>query len=500
MILKRLSIGMTLFALSLVLPATALELQAGVAKGVITNEEPFVMVNGRMSQETLKDIYARVLTLYDGTNRLVIVTYDLNCLDVGTAPLRERVAKELGIQKEFLILLATHNHSAPIQIVPGNFAYGHWLADRMFDLISEAIDNESGPAKVEYGSGDGYFIFSRGNAPVDYEVQLLKVSRAGKPAALFFTHGTHPSQASVNKVGPGHPGWAMDEVEAAMPGVQAMYADSSGGNQFVRRPKDYADRMKAARKEGPEAIDALMLDVTKDFGHKLATVALDISKGSLQDVTGPITSSHEVFSLPLAPPMPLEEARELAKKVPMDVGFVPYPDKNRSTNWVRMLMRFYEEGLEFPTTTTDMVCSDDTYLIRKDDAAFLKKYDYSLHDTLPGVYEETIVAKIGPMPLVAMQGEVCAPIGARIKDAFRADMPIFVTAYMGEHNLYIPTRELVRQDAYQAKVIRIQYASPVGWDPNVEDEMVGNVVRMVEAVLEESAETGRGDLQRLNRE
>ncbi len=47
---------------------------------------------------------------------------------------------------------------------------------------------------------------------------------------------------------------------------------------------------------------------------------------------------------------------------------------------------------------------------------------------------------------------------------------------MGEHNLYIPTRELVRQDAYQAWVIRIQYACPAGWDPSVEDEMVANVV------------------------
>jgi hypothetical protein len=100
------------------------------------------------------------------------------------------------------------------------------------------------------------------------------------------------------------------------------------------------------------------------------------------------------------------------------------------------------------------------------------------------VYEETIVAKIGSMPFVAMQGEVCAPIGARIKDTFRADGPIFVTAYMGEHNLYIPTRELVRQDAYQAKVIRIQYACPVGWSPDVEDEMVSNVVKMVKEILQ----------------
>ena len=102
------------------------------------------------------------------------------------------------------------------------------------------------------------------------------------------------------------------------------------------------------------------------------------------------------------------------------------------------------------------------------------------------------------MPFVAMQGEVCAPIGMRVKDAFRAEMPIFVTAYMGEHNLYIPTRELVRQNAYQARTLQIQYASPVGWDPSVEDEMVKNVVRMVENAVEAKGE--RLDQQRLQRE
>ena len=86
---------------------------------------------------------------------------------------------------------------------------------------------------------------------------------------------------------------------------------------------------------------------------------------------------------------------------------------------------------------------------------------------------------IGPLCFVAMQGEVCAPIGMRIKDAFRRQMPLFLGSYMGEHNLYIPTRELVRLDAYQAQVIRTQYASPVGWAPEVEDEMVEGVCKVV---------------------
>ena len=40
----------------------------------------------------------------------------------------------------------------------------------------------------------------------------------------------------------------------------------------------------------------------------------------------------------------------------------------------------------------------------------------------------------------------------------------------------------MRLDAYQAQVIRIQYASPVGWAPEVEDEMVNGVLRVVTEV------------------
>ena len=465
-------------------PQAEVELKAGVAKAIITSDEPLVMVNGRVSEGTFRDIHARALVLNDGASRFIIITYDLNCLDVVTPILRKRVRDELGIDPSRLILLATHNHNAPIQIVPDNFEYGGWLANKMFDLIQEAIADERGPVKLLFGSGYGYFIRSSGNAPTDYEIQLLKVMHDNQPIALLFNHGTHPLQASRSKIDAGHPGYAMDEIEARIPGIQAMYADASGGNQFPLRPKGLAEKIAEALPRGAQYADPILAEVAEALGRELAEVVLEIADGKLQDVTGSITSKLEIFSLPLAPPISREEAEELAKNFPEDVGFLPYPDRNRATNWVRMLLYWYDKGLPFPTKTTDMICTDDTYFIHKSDTEQLKKYDYSIHDELPCVYEEVIVSKIGPMAFVAMQGEVCAPIGMRIKDAFRRDMPIMVFGYMGEHNLYIPTRELVRLKAYQSRVIQIQYASPVGWAPEVEDEMVNGVIEMVRSMME----------------
>jgi len=432
-------------------------LKAGVAKAVITPEnwKELTTVMGTKARHKDHDLYARALTLSDGRQRLAIVTYDLNCLDVATPILRKRCRDELQLPPSHLILLGTHNHAAPIQIVPGNFEYGRWLAKRLFELISEAIHKEQGPARVSLGTGYGYFIRPVGNAPADYEIQLLKVVQNGQTLALLFNHPTHPLQSSTTRIDVGHPGYAVDFIEKALPGAQAMYSDACGGNQFP----DRGIIMRGTPKQ------------VEELGKELGETVLKIASGGLTDVTGAIGSKLEILSLPLAAPLSYDEAKKLAERehVPLGIGLVPYPHPDRKSNWIRMLLRHYEEKIPFPKRTTDRVCTDDGFLVQKLDDG--REY--------PCKYEEVIVSTLGPLCFIAMQGEVCAPIGMRIKDALRRKTPLFVTAYMGEHNLYIPTREIVRLDAYQSQVIRIQYASPVGWAPEVEDEMVRGVLKVV---------------------
>ncbi|MFO1096564.1 MAG: hypothetical protein U0992_25140 [Planctomycetaceae bacterium] len=439
--------------------STPITMTAGTAKVAITPRAAslpeLTTVMGTKATTIDHDIYARALVLNDGTSRLAIVTYDLNCLDVATPLLRVRCRDELQIPPSHLILMATHNHAAPIQICPENFEYGRGLANTIFDLIKTAIANEQGPAHVSLGQGYDYHIRAVGNAPADYDVHLLKVTAADKVLAVLFNHPTHPLQSSRTHIDTGHPGYAVEFVEAAFPGSVALYADACGGNQFP----DRGTIMYSSAED------------VKAMGRQLGESAVAIAEGPTLDVTGKISSTLEILSLPLAEPLSYEQAKELAraKKVPLDIGFVPYPHPDRGTNWIRALLQHHEQSIPFPKRTTDRVCTDDEFLVDKlDDGR-----------EFPSRFEEVIVATIGPLCFVAMQGEVCAPIGMRIKDAFRRQMPLFLGSYMGEHNLYIPTRELVRLDAYQAQVIKIQYASPVGWAPEVEDEMVDGVCKVI---------------------
>ncbi|MFC1557783.1 hypothetical protein ACFL40_00360 [candidate division KSB1 bacterium] len=442
----------------------AFEMKAGTAKGVITPDKPLFMTAWKTPAGKVHDLYARVLVLNDGDKRLVIVTYDLSAFGTATNILRKKCEEELNIDKSRLIFIATHNHQGPLPRLPENFAYMRWAAEKVFTLIKEAIANEMGPIQLYYGNGYGYFVREReardnsSNAPIDYEVQLLKVMSNNKTLAMLFNHPAHPLRDAVEKYGVSHPGYAIDYIEEKIPGTMAMYGDGCGGNQQVI---------------SPEGIDG-DLAAAKFLGRELAEVVLDISKEPMQEVTGPISSKFESISLPLAPPVSYTEALQLAKDIPLDIEIAYL--KDRGSNWIRALLKHYKEGIPFPTKTADLIYDDtQTYLFN----------DLDNRETFSNRIEQVIVTKIGKMIFAAMQGEVCAPIGMRIKDKFRYKNPIMVFAYMGEHEVYIPTRELVRMNGYQARSITRQFGSPCGWSPEVEDETVNGVVKMIESVLGE---------------
>ena len=162
----------------------------------------------------------------------------------------------MGIEPSQLVLLGTHNHLAPLSSLPENFDYGRWLADRIFNLIKEAIGNERGPVTINFGFSNGYIVKSSGNAPTDYEIQVLKVVYKNKPIAVLYNQPTHPVRATTNKVDPSQPGYAMDEIEKRYPGILALYGDACGGNQ------------SAATEAG--SANSEPLERAKAFGHIVA--------------------------------------------------------------------------------------------------------------------------------------------------------------------------------------------------------------------------------------
>ena len=454
--LKTALLGAPLFASNLTAETPFRRMNAGAARVDVTPDRPRFCASGDKPDPpgAYAPLISRCMTLFDGKRRLAIVNYPFNCLDVATPILRERCERELDIPPAYLVLLATHNHQAPIQIMRENFDYGRELAEKIFGAIRQAIRNEQGPVDLLFGSGYGYFTKSQLSYPPDYEIQLLKVASRGHPLALLFNHPTHPQLGPRNLYGPSHPGFAMDEIEAKFPGSTAIYADACGGNQYTLAA------------DGADALSAC-----KARGHELAVAVLKIANGGLDEVTGPIESKLKIVDLPLAPPVPYKRALELAQGVTLDAGLRAFPDPLRDTNWIRQLLKHYKEGIPFPKRISEYVCTDEEFLVNKLDQP--RKY--------PCRFEEVLGAQIGKLTFLAMQGEPLAQIGMRVKEALRQRGPAMVFGYFGEHNLYIPTRENVRLDLYQSQTLRVQYTCPVGWSLDVEEEMVRGALAVVGA-------------------
>jgi hypothetical protein len=444
-------------AAPLVAQSNPVKLRAGTAKIDITPDRPRLCASGDKPDppDAYARLHSRVLTLFDGTRRMVFVNYDLNCLDVATPILRERVESELGIPPAYLVLLATHNHQGPIQIASDNFDYGRELAEKIFGAIREAISGEKGDSELLFGNGYGYFTRAQRSYPPDYELQLLKVMRGGRVAALLFNYPTHPQLGPRKLYGASHPGFAMEELETTYPGAVAIYADACGGNQYTLAREGTTDFLAAC----------------KARGHELAQAAAAIAQGKLQDVSGPIESRLKLVDLPLADPLPHQQALELARGAPVDIGLKAFPDPRRDTNWIRELVRHYKEGIPFPKRISEYICTDEEFLVKQLDRP--RKY--------PCRFVEVLGAQIGRLTLLAIQGEPLAQIGMRIKEVLRQRGPAMVFGYFAEHNLYIPTRENVRLDLYQSQALRVQYTCPVGWALDVEEEILKGALAAVGA-------------------
>ena len=94
-------------------------LYAGTAKIMITPGTPIPMsgYGGRTApfKGVHDDLFARVIAFGDGVNKAVLISAEL----IGFSnsfweEITQRITKETGIKKEFILLSAVHNHNGPV--------------------------------------------------------------------------------------------------------------------------------------------------------------------------------------------------------------------------------------------------------------------------------------------------------------------------------------------------------------------------------------------------
>ena len=255
--LTKLGICICLLGLTVIPWVRGSNLKAGVAKVDITPAPGKYMLGSGTTLATGANdpLYARVLVLEVDQTRLALITVDL--CRVFQAPLMERLRQQVkepsGIS--FVLMVATHTHSAPIIPINENHPLTGMVAwqEDAVTKIARAVEKahrQAAEAWVGTGYGVAYIGHNRRKlnpdgtvtmmfrnptkiptAPFDPTVAVLRIDTENrKPLAILVNYACHPVvvMANLKQYSADFPGVMCNTVEEAF-GPQTMAFFLNGG-------------------------------------------------------------------------------------------------------------------------------------------------------------------------------------------------------------------------------------------------------------------------------
>src|SRR5271157_4666360 len=194
-------------------------LRAGAARVDITPPAdealPMAGYAGRAPSKGVHDhIYVRAIVLDNGAIQSALVAWDLIFVPNEVwSEVSGRIAKEIGIPSEHLLLSAVHDHGAPslgsggdaVATGPKTAAFTAKVEDAALEAVRRAKANLQ-PARFGIGTGTAYVNINRRewtpdhgwwlgynpDGPSDKTVAVLKFEDlSGKPIAFFINYAVH---------------------------------------------------------------------------------------------------------------------------------------------------------------------------------------------------------------------------------------------------------------------------------------------------------------------
>ncbi len=207
-------------------------LRAGAAKADISPPASMFPMDGMQSYRNVHDpLHARVLIMDNGITKAALVTLDLGGVPGGDE-LLNLIATELKINRQQVLLSATHNHNAPFGRGPG--PYYDVVKKGVLQAVRAAAANLQ-PAEIGYATGKAYINTNRdekigagyhmGYNPegvTDKTVAVVSIiSKATRqPLAIYANYPVHGVVMFRAKTKDGFP-----EITADLPGATSNYVE-----------------------------------------------------------------------------------------------------------------------------------------------------------------------------------------------------------------------------------------------------------------------------------
>ncbi len=256
------------------------------------------------------DIHAKALVLSDGRTTGAIVSLDLIGLDyMQVAKIRKTAAAETGIPAENIFIGASHTHAGPATALLRACGYpDEQYVAAMLGMISDTIIAASKgmrPAKFGHGTAEAGIAINRRYRTPSGEVQIGEnkggltdpqvgiwrfTDESGDSIATIFNYACHAvTMGGDNRLVSGDwPGAAQRFIEDAI-GGQAIFLQGCCGNI----------------NPGPRG----GYDIVESNGRMVSDAVLSVLSGISTTDDAEIGIASERISIPLQPPISLEEAR-----------------------------------------------------------------------------------------------------------------------------------------------------------------------------------------------
>jgi hypothetical protein len=443
---------LALLCLALPRPAAAAEWKAGVARVKITPEQPMWMsgyaARDHPAEGTLGDLWAKAMALEDPAgHRTMLVTMDLVGIDRGLSTrVRDAIQQKHKLDRSAIALCASHTHSGPV--VGTNLHtmyvldaaqhkrvedYTAALEKKLIAIADEAV-GKLAPATLEWGVGRAEFAVNRRNnaeplvpklrsegklqGPTDHDLPVLAVRDAkGELAAIVFGYACHATTLDGYQWSGDWPGAAQAELEKSHPGAIALFFAGCGADQNPI-PRRKVELVEQYGREAAKAVDAVL------------------AGGRLKRVEGNFAGAYSEIDLPFGEIPTREQWATLAES------------KNK-----------YE-------------------VLRA--RAMLAKLDRG--ETIPKAYPYPVeVWRLGPdLKWVLLGGEVVVDYSLRLKKELGPD-GIWVAGYTNDVMAYIPSLRVLKEGGYEGGGAMVYYGQPAPWAPEVEEMIVREVHRLLDA-------------------
>ncbi|MFO0870873.1 MAG: neutral/alkaline non-lysosomal ceramidase N-terminal domain-containing protein [Pirellulales bacterium] len=432
--------------------ATAFPWQAGVARAIITPEQPVWLAgygSKRSPDGKLHDLWMKALALADPAGqRVVLITSDFQGVPKGMSDqVFARLRERYQLERSQVLFTFSHNHCGPrlgddlIDYYPVEAAqeelvaqYTSQMVERTVKLVGDALQRLA-PAALHQGQGRATFAVNRRNnkeaevpallaagtplqGPVDHSVPVLRVTRPdGTLAAILFGYACHPTTLSFLTWCGDYPGFAQLELEQAHPGTTAMFVNTCGGDQ--------------------NPLPRRSVELCQKYGHQLATAVLETLQQPLQPVGPGIRSAFSYVDLPYLHVVTREELTALQQD--------PHPIKAR---WAARLLAKLAQG-----------------------ETFAPAYPYPVHAWQLG--QEWLVIGLG--------AETVVDYALRFKRDYGAGT--WVCGYADDMIAYIPSRRVWEEGGYEGGSNLYEYGRPaLRWRGDIEELITATVQRLVQQV------------------